>query len=233
MENRSSPTPKIFAIGDIHGCHSKLTTLLARISYDKDIDTLIFLGDYINRGPDSNRVLETLLEVKASCAHTVFLKGNHEQALLEYAATGDVDSLHALRMMGVEATVTSYRASVRGLRDLSCFPQEHRDFLSSLGFFHIAGNYLFTHADVNDEMLALAKNRPSLPAIEEHIEARLLSSRRLTLEKSIIDRYIVVFGHSPFATPMVMPHRICIDTGAVFGNLLTALELPAFRFHHS
>ena len=143
------------------------------------------------------------------------------------------DSLHALRMMGVEATVTSYGSSVRGLRDLSCFPQEHRNFLYSLEFFHIAGNYLFTHADVNEEMLSLAKNRISLPAIEEHIEARLLSSRRLTQEKSIMDRYIVVFGHSPFATPMVMPHRICIDTGAVFGNLLTALELPAFRFHHS
>ncbi len=224
---------KIFAIGDIHGCHSKLVRLLDRIPFDKDHDTLVLMGDYINRGPDSRKVLDTLLEVQATYAHTVFLKGNHEQMVLEYAATGDVETLRILRNMGVESTVESYGATVRQLRDLAFFPPEHRTFLQTLEFLYISDKYLFTHADINEEMIALAKYEDGSCASGHQAELGLLSSRRLSEEKSRIAEYIVVFGHSPFETPLVMHDRICIDTGAVYGNVLTAVELPKLHFYHA
>jgi serine/threonine protein phosphatase 1 len=228
------PTPKIFAIGDIHGCHSKLVALLDRLPVDRRVDTLVFLGDYINRGPDSKKVLDTLLHIKASYGHAVFLKGNHEQALLEYGETGDVEILHMLRTMGVESTLASYGASMRMLRDLAGIPQEHRNFLSALEFSYLAGNYLFTHADVDDEILTLAKSQHDTLQAERYAEAVFLASRRLGRESiTRTTGYTVVFGHLPFESPLVMADRIGIDTGAVYGNLLTAVELPDLRFYHA
>ncbi|TKB28536.1 serine/threonine protein phosphatase [Desulfopila sp. IMCC35006] len=233
----SLPPPKIFAVGDIHGCHSKLVRLLDRLPLDKEVDTLVFVGDYINRGPDSRKVLDTLLQVQASYAHPVFLKGNHEQMLLEYAATGDVETLRILRTMGVESTVASYGATVRQLRDLAFFPPEHRNFLENLQFSYISGNYLFTHADINEEMISLGRAAESFSPAEQQTEAGLLSSRRLSRGHSAMAEnfagYIVVFGHSPFETPLVLHDRICIDTGAVYGNVLTAVALPELRFYHA
>lgn len=228
------PTPKIFAVGDIHGCHSKLVALLARLPLDRSADTLVFLGDYINRGPDSKKVLDTLLRIKATYSEVVFLKGNHEQAMLEYAATGDVESLHMLRTMGVEATLASYGGSMRKLRDLSFLPPEHRDFLDALEFSYIAGNYLFIHADIDEEMLALARSHPDGLQSQRSTEAVFLASRRLGRESiTRTTGYTVVFGHLPFESPLVMADRIGIDTGAVYGNLLTAVELPDHRFYHA
>ena len=224
---------KIFAIGDIHGCHGKLVTLLARIPIDKRSDTLVFLGDYINRGPDSRKVVDTLLSLRADYAHVVFLRGNHEQALLEYAATGDLEVLPALRAMGVEATLASYGASARGLPGLACMPQDHRDFLHSLEFSHVACNYLFTHADFDEEKLALAGARPDALAAQRFAEAGLLASRRLGQEIIADTGYTIVFGHLPFEAPLVMTDRIGIDTGAVYGGVLTAVELPALHFYHA
>ena len=180
----TSTGQKIFAIGDIHGCHDNLVALMGRLPIDKSTDKLVFLGDFINRGPDTKKVVETLLEVRASYAHVVFLMGNHEQALLEYSATGDLELLPALRAMGVEATLASYGASARGLSGLSCMPQEHRDFLNSLEFFHVVGNYLFTHADFDEQKLALAGARPDALAAQRFAEAGLLASRRLGRENN-------------------------------------------------
>lgn len=232
---------KIFAIGDIHGCHSRLVSLLDRIPCDKDHDSLVFIGDYINRGPDSRKVLDTLLKVQETYAHPVFLKGNHEQILLEYAATGDVETLRILRTMGVESTVASYGATVRQLRDLTFLPPEHLIFLENLQFSYISGKYLFTHADINEEMIALEKSDVGISPVEQHKETGLLSSRRLSREHPAstgnpaenFAGYIIVFGHSPFETPLVLHDRICIDTGAVYGNVLTAVELPDLRFYHA
>jgi serine/threonine protein phosphatase 1 len=227
------PPSKIFAIGDIHGCNNKLVALLDRMPMNKETDILVFLGDYINRGPDSRKVLETLLRIKATCNQVVFLKGNHEQALLDYAATGDVEILHMLRTMGVEAMAASYGSSVRGIRDLSCMPPEHQNFLHTLEFSFGTGNYLFTHADIDEEKLALAKTRTDALRSQRYAEASLLASRRLAREDFCLTGHIIVFGHVPFETPLVMTDRIGIDTGAVYGNFLTAVELPDMRFHHA
>jgi len=225
--------PRFFAIGDIHGCHNKLVALLHRLPLDKKKDILIFMGDYINRGPDSRKVLDVLLTVKKEMPQTVFLKGNHEQALLEYAEAPDPDMLRMLRIMGVEATAASYGAAIHGLHQLACLPPSHREFLSSLQLSYIFGDYRFVHADIDEEMLKAAETGDGGSAVPRQPEAQLLASRRLAREHVPFEECIVVFGHLPFASPLVMPDRIGIDTGAVYGNVLTAVELPALRFYHA
>jgi len=229
----SIPPSKIFAIGDIHGCFDKLLSLLGRIPFDKSRDTLIFLGDYINRGPDSKKVLDYLVRLKNECRNVVFLIGNHEQVLLEYGASGDTESLKVLRMMGVESTLESYGASVRKLQGLACFSAEHREFLHTLDFAYIDGRNIFTHADINQEFIDLCKAGCERAEYSYRTEAALLFSRRLVREEAETYGYTVIFGHSPVVFPLVLPNRIGIDTGAVYGNVLTALELPKMTFHHA
>lgn len=227
---------KIFAVGDIHGCHQKLVTLLGRLPLDPEQDTLIFLGDYINRGPDSRKVLDTLLALARKHRHVVFLKGNHEQALLDYELYGETDDLRLLRTMGIEATAESYGVSLRRLTDFSCMPTEHQQFLFDLKLNYTAGTYLFTHADFDPTLQPSSSLESPQERIDRHnTEIRILASRRLGQEKDLEpppDK-VVVFGHLPFATPLVRGDRIGIDTGAVYGNFLTAVQLPERIFYHA
>ena len=214
---------KIFAVGDIHGCYDRLTTLMKRIGDDPERDLLIFLGDYINRGPRSREVLAYLVELKRNRPNTVFLKGNHEHALLEYVRTGDVELLRLLRMMGIEETLKSYDDSpVKSLSNLSFLPEEHKRFLENLEPWFEADGYLFVHAGV------APGESVELCSIETLVGIR---DAFLTCSQTLKSR--IVFGHTPFETPLVTPDKIGIDTGAVYGNLLTAVELPRLRFHHA
>lgn len=233
MKSMTVISSKIFAVGDIHGCFDKLSGLLRRLPFNRDVDALIFLGDYINRGPDTSKVLDFLIDLKATCANVTFLKGNHEQLLLEYAESGDPESLQFLRMMGISNTVKSYGSSIAHLRELSCFPAKHRDFLWSLEFGKILGKTIFVHADINEKIIEALRRSATPPIIDSVDETTLLSSRQLAQENRGIPDYTVVFGHVPLASPLVLEDRIGIDTGAVYGNMLTALELPAGRFHHA
>ena len=213
---------KLFAIGDIHGCYTPLVKLMERLAFDAQRDTLVFLGDYINRGPQSREVIEYLLHLKATCLRSVFLMGNHEHLLLSYAATGDVEILRNMRSMGVEATLKSYdHAPVRSLLDLSFLPTAHLEFLRALQISFRSGPYLFVHAD-----------DAGIDASGERL-GEVLASRRLVKECQLLEGCVRVFGHTPFETPLVAPDRIGIDTGAAHGHLLTALELPAMHFHHA
>jgi serine/threonine protein phosphatase 1 len=213
---------KLFAIGDIHGCHAQLVRLMERLGFDSQTDTLVFLGDYINRGPNSRGVIDYLLHLKSSCLRTVFLMGNHEHLLLSYAATGDVEILRNMRGMGVEETLKSYgHAPVRSLLDLSFLPADHLAFLRGLQVSYRWGAYLFVHADEAED------------GLPDQRLGEVLASRRLVKECALLEGCVRVFGHTPFETPLVAPDRIGIDTGAAHGHLLTALELPAMCFHHA
>jgi serine/threonine protein phosphatase 1 len=216
---------KIFAVGDIHGCSSKLSTLLKSLPLDPDRDLVVFLGDYINRGPGSREVIEILIDLSQRVENAVFLMGNHEYAVLEYARTCDPEDLRLLRPLGIEDTLKSYgELSIRALRDLSFLPESHRFFLEGLVPYFRTKNYLFTHAGV-------------IPgeSIENCSPDRLLNVRSIFLEYEETESHgpVVVFGHTPFETPFLTRRKIGIDTGAVYGNLLTAVELPAVRFYHA
>lgn len=211
---------RIFAVGDIHGYYRRLERLLGQLPLDPQRDLLVFLGDYLNRGPQSREVLDLLLDVERRVPGAVFLVGNHEQALLDYAATGDVDLLHQLRGMGVEATLKSYGdAPMSGLRDLSFLPRAHREFLSRLRLSFEADCYLFVHA--------------GLTPGGKDADAASLTVRGLFLEEPSACPRTVVFGHSGFETPLLAPGKIGLDTGVHKGNVLTAVELPAVVFHHA
>lgn len=213
----------IFAIGDIHGCADKLERLLARLPFDRARDTLVVLGDYLDRGPDSRRVLDQLCDLRAQGVQLVALMGNHEALLLEYHKSGDQALLPYMRRLGLTETLESYGgANLPELAALSFLPAAHRDFLFSLLPYWETEEYLFVHAGL----------RPGVPLREQSL-GDLCEVRDPFLHDDSDYGKRVIFGHTPFATPLVTPHKIGIDTGAGYGRLLTAVELPAVRFYHA
>lgn len=213
---------KIFAIGDIHGCYDKLSRLLDRLPYSAGRDRLIFLGDYLNRGPESAKVLDLLCQIKAHDPATTALLGNHEYLLLEYHASGDPILLPYLRAMGLEATLASYGIQGCGPRLLDFFPPEHQKFLRSLLPYWETEDYIFVHAGLEPGKPLAAHDAPSLCEV-----------RDIFLSSGYDFGRKVIFGHTPFELPMVTAARIGIDTGAAYGNLLTAVELPGGNFYHA
>lgn len=211
----------IFAIGDIHGCLDHIKRLMERLPYVKGRDILVFLGDYIDRGHDSRGVLDFLCGLQDTGHETVMLMGNHEYYLLEAARRGDENFMATLRLIGAEATLQSY-----GLQDLSqitnlaFMPERHRRFMQELKPLWEIEDFIFVHAGL-EPFKTLNEQRP--PVIYEIRDAFFSSD--FDFGKT------VVFGHTPFETPFLAPGRIGIDTGAVYGNLLTAVELPDVRFY--
>ncbi|MBU0676009.1 MAG: serine/threonine protein phosphatase [Proteobacteria bacterium] len=216
-------TEKIFAIGDIHGCLDKLQNLLARLPYDSTCDRLVFLGDYINRGPDTAGVLDRLVELKNQNPRVVALMGNHEYLLLEYHRTGDPALLPYLRKMSIDATLKSYGIHTAfSLQSLNFLPESHLAFLYNLRLYWETDEYIFVHAGMEADLPLPEQDATSF------CEARdsFISSDRDFGKK-------VIFGHTEFEMPLVTATKIGIDTGAIHGNFLTAVELPGNTFYHA
>ena len=213
---------RLIAIGDIHGCLVALGRLLDVMELAAD-DRLVFLGDYVNRGPQSRQVVELVSRLKREQPRVVTLLGNHELMLFEYHQRGDRRLLDVMRRHGVEATMASYgRSNVADLRDLSFLPGAHRDFLDTLLPIWQTDRYIFVHA-------GLLADQP----LAQQDEDTFCWVRDLFLAEEHDFGKRVIFGHTPFELPLITPTRIGIDTGAVYGNLLTAVELPALRFYHA
>ena len=205
----------IFAIGDIHGCHDPLLELLERIPIDWSRDQLVFMGDYIDRGPKSFEVVDHLVGLKALHPGIVFLKGNHEQMLADYLSGKDrVTYLYN----GGQQTLESYMKHARPAMPYP-IPDPHLRFFESLALFHETENYIFVHAGL----------RQDVPLDQQGPEDLLwIREKFIYTTRSFGKR--VVFGHTPFDEPLVEPNKIGIDTGAVFGNKLTCLQLPEEKF---
>lgn len=201
---------RIFAVGDIHGCYEKLLDLLAQVPLDWSRDRLVFMGDYIDRGPHSYEVVEHLIGLQEQHPEIVFLKGNHEQMLADYLEGRD-------RMLylynGGQQTLESYlRRSGPGEHPI---PPRHRRFFSGLRLYYETPDYIFVHA-------GLRRGAP----LPEQVPEDLLWIREPFIESSESFGKRVVFGHTPFDRPLVQANKIGIDTGAVFGNRLTCVQLP-------
>lgn len=214
---------KIFAIGDIHGCYQKLRELMGRLPYRPGHDRLVFLGDYIDRGSESAQVLDYLCQLKEENPDMIALLGNHEYLLLEYYRSSDPILLPYLRGMGVDATVSSYKQeSGFNLQPLSFLPSKHLDLLQSLLPYWQTPDYIFVHAGLE----------PNIP-LEENDLPILCEARDSFITTEYDFGRKVIFGHTPFELPFVSPTKIGIDTGAAFGNMLTAIQLPDEIFYHA
>ena len=188
---------RLIAIGDIHGQSELLRRLLSDLPYRPGQDRLIFLGDYINRGPDTRGVLEILSELARQDPDAVFCMGNHEEALLRYAAEGDPEDLRLLRRLGIETTLASYGdLPAAALADLAFLPPGHREFLLGLESFKRIGPYVVVHAGL-----------PGGQPPESCPPDCLLSVRGAFLTGPVPRGLTVVFGIPPRARRLSRPAR--------------------------
>lgn len=203
---------RIFVVGDIHGCQAHLRALLSRMDWTPDSgDLLLFLGDYIDRGPKSFEVVETILELIEKAPNDVItLMGNHEKMFLDFLSGEELPHLFA---NGMAETVRDY---CRDGRELNA---DHLMFYRNLRLFYETDDYIFVHA-------GLFPGKP----LEEQSLMDLLWIREPFLESDYDFGKTVVFGHTPFKEPYVAPGRLGLDTGAVYGGSLTCCVLPEMRF---
>jgi serine/threonine protein phosphatase 1 len=213
-------TGKILAIGDVHGCNRRLRQLLDRIELDPYADTLVFVGDYLDRGPDARGTIDTLLEIKATHPNTICLRGNHEAMFLNYYREGRGEELF-LYNSGMN-TLDSYGITLAEVRRGSGFPESHLRFLSALPLVYETEEYFFVHAGV----------RPGIPLAEQTPED-LLWIRHEFIESGEDFGRTVVFGHTPLPEPLIETNKIGIDTGAVYGGRLTCIELPSRKIYQT
>ncbi|HKX11142.1 MAG TPA: metallophosphoesterase family protein [Stellaceae bacterium] len=223
------PGQRIYAVGDIHGRADLLSSLRKRIDDDAraapELDKrVVFLGDYVDRGPSSRDVLEMLMAPAGSGPLTTCLLGNHEAMLLQFL--DDVGIGPEWMAYGGRETLLSYGASApggalteaalrRAQEDFRArFPVSHREFLSSLPRQFTCGDYFFAHAGV----------RPGV-ALERQSETDLIWIRDEFLQSDVAHGKIIVHGHSYKHTPEIRPNRIGIDTGAYATGQLTCLVL--------
>jgi serine/threonine protein phosphatase 1 len=208
---------RIYAIGDVHGCSSLLERLLALIeahiaAFPSHRPILVFLGDYIDRGPASRQVVDQLILLRGR-REVIFLKGNHE-IMSKWFQYGGLDTL---RSYGItprnhfdqkeqQIMATSLSAELSGLG--------HLEFFSRLEISFVCEDFFFVHAGV----------RPSIP-LDQQSDEDLLSIRDDFLRYQGDLGKIVVHGHTPVPHPEVHSNRINIDTGAYATGRLTCLIL--------
>jgi len=207
---------KIFIFGDIHGCLGTLKRLMDKIDWRPDKDRLIFLGDYVDRGKDSRGVIDFLLAISKISQSVDYLMGNHEGIFLDFLNHGNI---RRLLVNGGEATLISY--DIQGKEDGEpLIPHEHSSFLQALRPWIELEDYYVVHAGFR-------------PGVE--IERQTLEDLTWIRDRFVYSDYDfgkkVIFGHTPFSEPLVMDNKIGLDTGAVYGNRLTCLELPSLKFH--
>jgi serine/threonine protein phosphatase 1 len=224
---RLPPGTRIYAVGDVHGRADLLSKLFERI--DNDLKSRqaanamqVFLGDYIDRGPDSRSVIDMLI-ARQDQSGVVLLKGNHEDCALQFL--DDPEMLSAWKKIGGLSTALSYGiTSRRGdgpqihsemaatLQQL--MPESHKRFLRNLDLSFTCGDFFFVHAGV----------RPGVQLQNQTAQDLLWIREDFLLHEQHFGK-IIVHGHTPVDEPEIRPNRINIDTGAFATGRLTCLVL--------
>ena len=206
---------RIFAIGDIHGCYDRLKALMEKIPIDYSRDGLVFIGDYIDRGPHSVEVVDYLIQLKNRFPEVILLKGNHEDMLDKFLNGAD---RFTYLLNGGQQTLDSYLTKpVQS--EFSPIPPDHMEFFKSLRLFYETEEFIFVHAGL----------RPRVPLESQNTEDMLWIRDKFVSSKYDFGKR-VIFGHTPLKKPLVEPNKIGIDTGAVYGNALTCIQLPDLVF---
>ena len=221
------PDTRIYAVGDVHGRADLLAELHKLIAKDagkaaESRRVIVYLGDYVDRGPDSAGVIDRLIDSPLEGFEQVFLMGNHEQFFLDFLADPAIGPQWVSN--GGDATLSSYGVDVAAgeAADMAAvsallqkkMPAEHRAFLEELAVSHCEGDYFFVHAGI----------RPGVP-LSQQSEDDLLWIREPFLDSADAREFVVVHGHSPVEAPEVHDNRIAVDTGAVWSGRLTAAVL--------
>jgi serine/threonine protein phosphatase 1 len=206
---------KIFVVGDIHGCFDKLCALMDKIPINFTQDQLIFIGDYIDRGSSSLEVVEYLIDLKKRWPATIFLKGNHEDMLEKYL---DGSDRFTYLLNGGQRTLDAYLNRPNNPGEYPV-PPAHLEFFKSLHRYYQTDDYIFVHAGLRKKVPLESQKTIDLFWIrDEFIYSEFDFGKR------------VIFGHTPFKEPLVHTNKIGIDTGAVYGNRLTCVQLPEIIF---
>lgn len=207
-----------FVVGDVHGCLDELDRLLDRLA-PGGADTICFLGDYVDRGPSPRGVIDRLIRLRHEGPQCIFLKGNHEDMFLAFLGHpgrhGD-----AFLWNGGDATLASYGCQgLPGAAVAERLPAGHRDFLTGLRSHVYLDAFLCVHAGV----------RPTRPLTAQS-EEDLLWIREDFIAKPHPFPCTVLFGHTPQREVLVdLPFKVGLDTGLVYGNRLSCLEVDANR----
>ncbi len=225
FEEFSETSGRLFAVGDIHGCVHELEVLLNYIQevlrFEKE-DRLVFAGDYIDRGPGSRQVVDLLLDFQEHFPDSsVFLKGNHEDMFLDFLGFGGTLG-ESFAMNGGSETLASYGvgADAKSIDEvLARIPGTHLQFYKNLSRYCITPDYVFAHAGVSP-----------LRDLQFQIDDDLFWIRDEFIQNIHHFERTVVFGHTPFENVMFdLPYKIGIDTGLVYGNMLSCIELTERR----
>lgn len=230
---------RVYAVGDIHGRADLLYRIQGLIEDDAATApgqrlVVVYLGDYVDRGPESFQVVEHLITHPLDGFESIHLKGNHEEFLIRFVEDGAMSA--AWMMNGGNATLASYNVSAFNLilgkpglkrarkRFAETIPRDHLDFYHGLRLTHVEGDYLFVHAGL----------RPGV-AIDDQKEGDMIWIRDAFLEAAGGFDKVVVHGHSIESEPDIQAHRIGIDTGAYRSGRLTCLVLEGRdrRFLHT
>ena len=218
---------RIYAIGDIHGRADLLSDLFAQIDADRgnlpnDKAVHVFLGDYVDRGPDSREVIDMLIQ-RGRQYPSAFLRGNHESFLLNFLK--DPAVFVEWRQFGGLPTIMSYGATPSLSPDQQervalstslnrLVPELHRRFIDNKKLSFTSGDFYFVHAGV----------RPGIPLDRQREEDLLWIREDFLIHEGRFDK-IIVHGHTPVKEPDIRLNRINIDTGAYASGKLTCLVL--------
>ncbi len=197
----------IYAIGDIHGCKKPLVELVNNVPL-KEEDTMIFLGDYIDRGPDSKGVIDFLIDFSKKHSKTIFIKGNHEWMFHQFYTYRDPDSWQLWEYNGARKTIESYG-------DIDNIPDEHLKFIENTKLYHMEENFLFVHGGI----------KPNVKMEDQREEDILWIRDEFISSHEPLKGYVVVFGHTPMEKVLIQNDKIGVDTGCVYGGKLSCIRL--------
>ena len=216
---------RVFVIGDLHGCVEEPKLLLRHLEQKEalgDADLVVFLGDYIDRGPESREVVDLMLEFRAKFPKTRFLMGNHEDMLMDFLGFGGTLGESYLYNGGIE-TIQSYGMTVFSPPDemVKALPPDHLKFFIHLDRIVRVSDFVCVHAGINP-----------LRELESQNDGDVLWIRNEFLHNVHNMKYTVVFGHTPHQEMFVhLPYKVGLDTGLVFGNKLSCLELHSGKVY--
>ncbi len=205
---------RTLAIGDIHGCSVALDVLLSKMELTPD-DTLVVLGDVVDRGPSTRKAIDRLFEIRQIC-NLIFIKGNHEEMMLNALETGD--RIEAWKQFGGEETLQSYGGDIENI------PQEHLNFLEAGLDFWQTDSEIFVHANLE----------PGIP-LDEQTSEWLRWTRLTGFEKPHPSGKRVICGHSSqlSGVPASLEGWICIDTWVYGAGALTCLDVETGELYQS